>query len=167
MTFADIPAGTSLFLDANTLVYHFTSDAKFGAPCTSLIQRIEHKDLLGFVSTHILLDVAHRLMTVEAILDFGWPLARIAQRLRRHHEEIPKLKRFRQAIEEVPQLGIQVVAVTVSHVLSATALSQQYELLSGDGLVVAVMQSNALTHLASNDGDFDRVTGLTRYAPSA
>jgi predicted nucleic acid-binding protein len=30
---------------------------------------------------------------------------------------------------------------------------------------VAVMQANRLTNLASNDADFDRVPGLTRYAP--
>jgi len=33
-------------------------------------------------------------------------------------------------------------------------------------LIVAVMQANGLTNLASNDADFDRVPGLTRYAPA-
>jgi hypothetical protein len=28
-----------------------------------------------------------------------------------------------------------------------------------------MMQAHGLTHLASNDPDFDRVLGLTRYAP--
>jgi predicted nucleic acid-binding protein len=32
-------------------------------------------------------------------------------------------------------------------------------------LVVAVMRSNGLARLASSDTDFDRVPGLTRYAP--
>jgi predicted nucleic acid-binding protein len=44
-------------------------------------------------------------------------------------------------------------------------LSRQYELLSGDALIVAVMQVHGLTNLASNDTDFDRVPGLTRFAP--
>jgi predicted nucleic acid-binding protein len=35
----------------------------------------------------------------------------------------------------------------------------------GDSLIVATMQAHGLTNLASNDGDFDRVSGLTRYAP--
>ena len=41
-----------------------------------------------------------------------------------------------------------------------------FELLTGDALVVAVMQAHGLTHLASNDADFDRVTWLTRYEPN-
>ena len=32
-------------------------------------------------------------------------------------------------------------------------------------MIVAVMQTHGLTNLASNDADFDRVSGLTRYAP--
>ena len=39
-------------------------------------------------------------------------------------------------------------------------------LLSNDALIVAVMQANGLTRLASHDADFDRVPGLTRYAPA-
>jgi predicted nucleic acid-binding protein len=37
--------------------------------------------------------------------------------------------------------------------------------LTDDALMVAVMQANGLTSLASLDTDFNRVPGLTRYAP--
>jgi hypothetical protein len=40
MTFADLVAGDSLFVDANTLVYHCTLDPKFGSACTDLLDRI-------------------------------------------------------------------------------------------------------------------------------
>ena len=44
-------------------------------------------------------------------------------------------------------------------------VSQRIGLLSGDALIVATMQTYGLIHLASHDADFDRVGGLTRYAP--
>jgi hypothetical protein len=53
----------------------------------------------------------------------------------------------------------------INLVEAATLVSQQYELLMGDSLIVAVMQAHGLTNLASNDADFDRVSDLTRYAP--
>ncbi len=165
MIFTDIPAGTSVFMDANTLVYHFAADPQFGPPCTELVKRIENKEILGFASTHVLSDVAHRLMTVEAMLLFGWPAASIAQRLRRRRADIPRLTRFRQAVDEVPLMGLQVLPVALPQVSVAAALSQQYELLSGDALIVAMMQAHGLTQLASHDADFDRVSWLTRYAP--
>lgn len=39
MTLASIPAGAAVFLDANTLIYHFAKHPKYGAACTALIQR--------------------------------------------------------------------------------------------------------------------------------
>jgi predicted nucleic acid-binding protein len=48
---------------------------------------------------------------------------------------------------------------------SATLLSHQFELLTGDALVVAVMRQQGLSDLTSNDADLDRVPGLRRYAP--
>ena len=49
---------------------------------------------------------------------------------------------------------------------TAATLCQQVGLLTNDALIVAVMQVNGLTKLASHDADFDRVPGLTRYAPA-
>ncbi len=165
MTFADIPDGASVFLDANCLVYHFAADQRFGPPCTNLVKRIERKEILAFSSTHVVCDVAHRLMTIEAILAFGWPVEGIAQRLRRHHAEIPKLTRFREAVADVPLLGIQVLPVAWPQLSAATAISRQHELLSGDALIAAMMEHHGLTSLASQDADFDRVPWITRYAP--
>ena len=76
------------------------------------------------------------------------------------------MTRFRQAVDEIPAFGIHVVPITAGLVSAAAALSQQNGLLSGDALVVAVMREQGLTHLASHDADFDRVPGLTRYAPA-
>jgi predicted nucleic acid-binding protein len=62
MTFADLVAGDSLFVDANTLIYHCTLDPKFGPACTDLLDRIGRGEIIAFTSTHILLEVCHRLM---------------------------------------------------------------------------------------------------------
>ena len=87
-------------------------------------------------------------------------------RLRKHSAEIPRLHQYQQALATVPQLGIQVLPLSESLVLSAANLSQQHELLTGDALIVAVMWQHGLSHLASQDADFDRVPGLIRYAPA-
>ena len=51
MTFASIPPGTAIFLDANTFIYHFTNDAKYGAACTQLLKRVELHQLQGLTLT--------------------------------------------------------------------------------------------------------------------
>jgi predicted nucleic acid-binding protein len=60
---------------------------------------------------------------------------------------------------------IQVLTIPPDLLDAAAAVTQQAGLLHNDALIVAVMQVHGLTNLASNDADFDRVSGLTRYAP--
>jgi predicted nucleic acid-binding protein len=166
MTFTSIPQGSQVFLDANTLVYHASADPAYGAACKQLLERIARGEVEGFTSAHVLADVAHRLMTLEAIANFGWAAKGIAARLRHNPAEVQKLTRFRQAIDEVGQMGVHVLPLDFTLVSAGTVLSQVHGLLTGDALVVAVMQRHHLTALASLDADFDRVPGLTRYAPA-
>jgi predicted nucleic acid-binding protein len=75
VTFAQIAPGIAIFLDANSLIYHFTNDPRYGAACTQLVKQVEQQQLHGFTSAHVLTDVTHRLMTLDAELDFPPPPA--------------------------------------------------------------------------------------------
>ena len=132
MTFANIPPGSQVFLDANTLIYHASADPNYGAACKQLLERIARRDIEGFTSSHVLTDVAHRLMTLEAIASLGWAAKGIAVRLRHNRAENPKTQPFRQAIDDVVQMGVQVLPIDFSLVSAGTALSQQFGLLTGD-----------------------------------
>jgi hypothetical protein len=52
MTFADLPTGDAVFVDANTFLYQVGPDPILGPACRQLLQRIENQDLLGFTSVH-------------------------------------------------------------------------------------------------------------------
>jgi predicted nucleic acid-binding protein len=166
MTFADLGAGDAVFVDANPLTYHFEPHAVWGPLCSDLLQRIENRELAGFTSTHVLSEVSHRLMTIQASALFGWPFAGIGNRLRTQPAEVQKLTAFRQAIDRILQSNLQVLTITPPMLATAAVLCQQIGLLTNDGLIVAVMQAHGLSKLASSDTDFDRVPGLTRYAPA-
>jgi uncharacterized protein len=165
MTFADLAAGDAVFLDANTLIYHCTIDPAYGRACTDLLDRVGRGEITGFTSTHILVEVAHRLMALEAAKLLGKPTGSPAKFLKNHLAEIQRLTGFRQAIEDLCASNLQIFTVAASLIPVMTALGQQVGLLSNDALLVAVMQAHGLTKLASNDPDFDRVPGITRYAP--
>lgn len=166
MTFDDLAIGQSVFLDANTFVYHFAPDPALGPACRGLLRRVENGEFQGFTSTHILSEAAHRLMTIEASAKFGWPFAGIVYRLQSHPAEVQQLTSPKTAVDRILNSRIQVLTVAPSLLSAATTVSQQTGLLTNDALLVAVMQANGLSDLASNDADFDRVTGLSRYAPA-
>lgn len=165
MTFADIPPGASIFLDANTFVFHFTPHPVFRSACATLFLRIIRRELSASTSLDVLSDVAHRVMTLEAMATYSWPAAGIAQRLRGQPQVIRSLSRFRRAVDAVPRFGVQVLVPPNSIVSTAAAVSQQHGLLSGDALVVATMRHFNISYIVSHDADFDRVPGLPRYAP--
>jgi predicted nucleic acid-binding protein len=166
MIFADFTGGESIFLDANTFVYHFTHHPTFGTACTDLLDRIERQEISAFTSTHILTEEAHRVMTVEASAAFNWPYSGIAPRLRRHPAQVQALAGFQRAVESIVQSRVQILLIPPAVCVTAAAVSRQAGLLSNDALIVAVMQANGLTNLASHDADFDRAAGLTRYSPA-
>jgi predicted nucleic acid-binding protein len=110
-------------------------------------------------------EMAHRVMTLEAVMRFGRPLTGMANWLRRHPAEVQQLSRHRQALDEVRAARVQVLPVEGQDISVAADFCTQFGLLSNDALIVAVMQHHGLSHLVSNDRDFDRVPALTRYAP--
>jgi predicted nucleic acid-binding protein len=165
MTFANIPTGSRVFLDANTLVYAVIAHPAYGTACKDLLDRVENQDLQGFTSAHVLSEMAHRLMTIEASDRFGWPAKGIANRLRRHPAEVRQLVIHLRAIDEIDAAGVSGLPVLAEQVSRAADLAAQFGLLSADALLVVVMQDNGLTALASLDADFDRVSGITRYSP--
>jgi len=166
MTFADLLKGDSLFLDAKILVYHFEPHPTLGPSCTHLLARIEAQELIGLVSTHILTEVAHRLMMIEASRMQGSTSAKIKQRLLRNPAMAQQLRQFRTALEEILQGRLQILTIDPTLIIEAAKISQQSGLLSNDALLIAVMQAHRLTKLASNDTDFDRITGISRYGPA-
>jgi hypothetical protein len=58
MTFASLPAGTAVFIDANPFVYAVTADPRYGPACDQLLQRVENKELTGFTSAHVVAEMA-------------------------------------------------------------------------------------------------------------
>ena len=166
MTFEHIPTGAAVFVDANVFVYHYEPHPVFGPPCAQLLLRIENGDLRGFTSSHVLGDVLHRVMTLEAAMLFSRPWPGIANWLKQHPTEIRRLSRHRSVVDDLSLIGMQILPVTGPVVSLAADASLQFGLLTNDALVATVMQAHRLTLLASHDADFDRVPGLTRYAPA-
>jgi len=61
---------------------------------------------------------------------------------------------------------VNIFSVSGPHVSKAVDIARQFGLLTGDALIVAVMQDHGISQIASLDADFDRVPGLTRYSPA-
>jgi predicted nucleic acid-binding protein len=166
MTLAQIPGNAAVFIDTNIFLYHFGPDPKFGAECQLMFDGItKYQRFTAYTSTLVLSEVAHQLMIMVAVTQLGLPLAGVTKRLQNHPSEVQKLRRFRQAIDDIPRLGVEVLPIDRHISPLAASLSQLHGLLTHDAITLACMQDELIVHIASNDADFDRAPGITRYAP--
>lgn len=165
MTFLDLVAGDAVFLDANTFVYYFAPDPRWSSSCGQLLQRIQNQEIAGYTSAAILGEVAHRLMTIEAQKHHRWSSGKLLHHLKKSPHIVQTLTNSGAAVASIVGSRVHIFPVDAGLVVAATAVSRQMGLLTNDALTVALMQAHGLTKLAGNDPDFDRVPGLTRYAP--
>jgi len=166
MTLDQVPSGTRIVVDANILVYHFQPDPKLGPMCQRLIERIERHDITGITFASLLAETTHRLMLIEASSLPGWAGGKVLNRLKQQPGVIKHLTLFQTAIDTVLQSKLVVLPVAGALVSAATSISRQFNLLTNDALIVALMQLHGLNDLASADADLDAIPGITRYAPA-
>src|SRR6266851_4165866 len=124
MKLADIPQGTSCFVDANILLYALTNHPTYGAACADFLKRIENQEIIAVTSTYVLGEVVHRLMTIEACDRFGWPQQGIANRLRRHPKEVAQLVGARKKLDDIQAARVGFLPIIPAHVFTASDLTQ-------------------------------------------
>ena len=161
---AALPSGSRVFIDANIFIYHFTRTS-LTAACTTFLQRVEVGDIEGITSVITLAEVAHRLMILEAIRTHRLVPHAAVRKLKENPALVQQLSHYKVVTETVPAFNVVVEVITSAHLRTAQGISATCGLLTNDSLTVAVMQSLALTDLASNDPDFSLVPALTVWQP--
>jgi hypothetical protein len=66
-----------------------------------------------------------RCVHAEASQAFGWPLSGALNHLKRHRQGIGKLVRFPLALQQIRQLGVQVLAISPGLIDVAAQVSLQ------------------------------------------
>jgi predicted nucleic acid-binding protein len=162
MKLEDLPEGSSIFVDANIFIYHFSGTS---LECQAFLQQCESRQVEAFTGVHIVLEVTHRLMMLEALqkglITGGQP----ARKLKEQPEIVKVLQVYNQSIQQIPRLNIRVRAVTSAVVRASEAVRVQEGLMTNDSITVALMRHLGLTAIATADADFNNVSDLRVYQP--
>ena len=164
MKLEDLPDGASIFVDANILIYHFSGTSW---ECQAFLQRCESRQLEAFTGVHIVLEVTHRLMMLEALqkglITGGQP----ARKLKEQPEIVKVLQAYNQSVQPIPRLNLHVWAITSAVVRASEAIRIQERLMTNDSVTMALMRQLDLSAIATADADFNNVSGLRVYQPEA
>ena len=163
MTFSEIPSGSRLYIDANIFVYYF---GRMSNECAALIGRCEREEIEAYTGTHVLLEVAHRLMMTEAVDKGLVTPGNVPRKLRRRPELASQLNEHSEAIRFILNMGIQILQVDTDILEISANLRAQTGFLVNDSISLAVMQRQDVHAIATNDRDFQRVNWLEVHLPS-
>lgn len=157
-----LPPGSDVFLDANIFIYGLSG---VSAQCRTLLRDCSEELVTGISSYHVVSEVTHRLMCIEA-QSKALAGQRPRETLGAHPERVMQLTDYWTDIERLLSLNILFLAVDEDTIRAANIERQQYGLLNNDSLIVASMRNYGLSLLASRDNGFERVSNVTMYSPT-
>lgn len=165
MTLADIPSASEIFIDANIFVYHFSGPTELTPTCSAFLRRIEDQDLTGFTSLPVIAEALHRLMIIEATETLQMEARSVVRYLKEHPAEVRKLTSHLVVAEKIQAVGVQILTTTLDDLLASQGFKTAFGLLTNDAITLAIMKRHRLTHIATNDPDFERVEFLKVWKP--
>jgi predicted nucleic acid-binding protein len=163
MALTDVPSGARVYVDANILILHFTGQSD---DCSQFLERVERGDVEGVTGPVSVLEVAHRLMILEA-QERGFPVrSNPAARLARQPDLVKRLSKYYFSTRSLARMGIEVLTLLPGFLEASQEFRQTHGLLVNDSLVAMHMRETGVSVLASADAAFDRVPGIQRFGPA-
>jgi predicted nucleic acid-binding protein len=158
-----VPDRRRIYLDATVCIYHF---AGASAQCTGLLERCERGTVAGVTGAHVLAEVAHRLMAIEAVRRGLVTPGNVATKLRAKPEVVQQLSLYQTNLDLLGAIGLEILPLDSETLAASAAPRREHGLLVNDSLTVTLMRHAQLQAIATSDRDFLRVPGLDVYLPT-
>ncbi len=162
MRLSEIQAEETIFIDTNIFVYHFTGVSD---ESTLFLKRCENGELAGVTGMNILIEVLHRLMMVEAVINGFVRPGNVVKKLKKKPDIVKKLTRYQTQTLSIMDMGITVLPLARETIQSSFRFREECGLLVNDSFTAAMINLVGMVNLATMDKDFERVEGVRVYSP--
>ncbi|MBI3653733.1 MAG: hypothetical protein HY231_22095 [Acidobacteria bacterium] len=163
MDIKNIPANTSLLINAHILIYHLSD---LSIECTDFLDRVADGDLEAYVTSIIVAEVLHRRMMTEALdkglISPGQPI----KKLKANPLIITSLTDYITDVEDLLKLPIKIIAITLADISASHALRHGYGLFVNDSLNLVGAQRHGIFDIVTRDNDCPGVSGVTVWQPT-
>lgn len=161
-----LPDQATVLLDANIVVYALFPQGRYHTSCKELLQRGARGDLKLRLTVHAAADVIHRAMILEFLAQGQVQRSADAVAyLKQYPQAVQGLSRYKSILRDITQAKVIILSLTYRDLHSSKLYRDQHGLLTNDSLLLAVMQRERISNLATNDPDFARVPGVICWAP--
>ena len=81
-------------------------------------------------------------------------------------EKVRLLTDYSLAVRKIREMGIEILPISLELLETSHSYRNHYGLLINDSLIVAMMDGEGISHLASNDSAFSQVDWIELYQPT-
>ena len=162
---SEIPSGESIFIDTNIFLYSAFEHPVFGNICKDFLKRTQKREIAGFSSDFVLNEAFHKLMIAEVANNLEIDGIKAVGIIKRKPELIKELKRVWVEMELINSFNIMILSSSTYP--KFIDISKRYRLMAMDAAHVAIMFSNGIKNIATNDDDFERIEGFKLWKPLA
>ncbi len=162
MKLDNLKAKSSVFIDANIFIYHFTGASD---ESSFLISQCEAGVYNGITSANVILEVLHRLMMVEAVYKRLVHPPNLVNKLKKHPEKIKQLHDYFTNTQKIEQMGILIRPVSAMTILKSQIHRSRYGLMVNDSIIITIMEEEGVAYLATHDKDFNSVADIKVLSP--
>jgi predicted nucleic acid-binding protein len=156
-----LTSGKDVFIDANILVYGLAGQS---VQCKAFLERCAREELVGISLVEIVNEATHKFMLAEAFAK-GIITSENAGKLKKHLDKIPSLNIYWTHTLSILNLNLLLLSTNETIVHAAQPERSAAGLLTNDSMIVACMRDYGIRALATEDGDFERVSGIMVYKP--
>ncbi|MFH1322934.1 MAG: type II toxin-antitoxin system VapC family toxin [Methanobacteriota archaeon] len=157
---------SKIFVDANIFLYAILGHPALKPRCQKFLMNIENGQYRAMTSSLVLNEVLHKLMLTEAVRTYGLSSERDALKLIKEKPElISNMSMVWMNYSELKKYPITIFSIDEEALNMAVLLSRKYGLLISDAVHAAIMKINSIDNIATNDGDFERIEGITVWKP--
>jgi predicted nucleic acid-binding protein len=163
MSLDTIPSGVTVLIDANIPIYAYAGQSP---ECGRLLERCTRGEVRGVLPAHVLAEVSHKLMSLEARAKSGVERPHSHRALLEKPSEVMKLEGYAQAVRGLLASGLVIEPLRGEDFPPALEFQSRWGLLTNDALLLAVGSRLSLNILASADKALRAGSRWKIFAPS-
>ena len=162
MKIGEISSGSTVFVDSDIFVYHFTGVSN---ECTGFLERCERGELEAATNVSVITEVLYYLMIVEAFRKELVKPPNLADQLSQSPQTLKLLNEYFVHTEMIQEMGIVIRPLKFDTIVRSHMLRLTSGLMVNDSIVVASMKQERINLLATSDRSFESVSEIQLCMP--
>jgi predicted nucleic acid-binding protein len=159
-----VPNGSDVLIDANVFVYGLSN---VSPQCKNFLARCSREQIYGITLFEVIHEATHEFMRAEAkAKGLFTAQEKGAKYLSRHPQEVMRLTDYWANTQKILALNLVFLPGEEKIVVGAQRARAEAGLLTNDSIIVAAMREYGISKIATSDGMFGAVNGLSVFGPT-